>query len=136
MQSPSRQQRIEAVLNLPLHRHLGVTRLESSDGEAELQFQVDENALNPAGVLHGGVLYMLCDVCAYAGLLSVLEDNEEAVTHDIHVSVMRSAGAGDRVVIRSKLLKRGRSLCFVDISASVGDKVIATARVTKSVIRA
>lgn len=134
-QQPSRQQRIETVLNLPLHRHLGVTSIESSEGQAELQFEVGENTLNPAGALHGGALYMLCDVCAYAGLLSVLEDNEEAVTHDIHVSVMRSAGAGDNVVIRSTLLKRGRSLCFVDISASVGGKVIATARVTKSVIR-
>ena len=77
---------------------------------------------------------MLSDVCAYAGLLSLLSDNEEAVTHDLHVSVLRPAMLGDEVVFRSEVVKRGRQLCFLNVTATVDDKIIATARVTKSII--
>lgn len=130
------QQRIETVLNHPLHRYLGLDDIDSVEGEATLAFTVNENTLNPAGVLHGGVVYTLCDVCAYAGLLSVLTDDEEAVTHDIHVSALRSAKFGDKVRVRSTLVKRGRSLCFIDVAAEVEGKLIATARVTKSILPA
>lgn len=127
--------RVETVLQLPLHRYLGVSRIDASDGEANLLFEVNEATLNPAGVLHGGVIYTLCDVCAYAGLLTVLDDDQEAVTHDIHISAMRSATLGQQVSLQSRLLKRGRSLCFLEVSAEADGKLIASARVTKSLVR-
>ena len=130
------QQRVETVLKHPLHRYLGLDYIDSDQGEATLGFVVNENTLNPAGVLHGGVVYTLCDVCAYAGLLSMLGEDEEAVTHDIHISALRSAKLGDAVKIRSSLIKRGRTLCFIDVTAEVEGKLIATARVTKSILRA
>lgn len=128
------KQRLEAVLNHPLHSYLGVTGIDSADGEAILNFEITQNTINPAGVLHGGVVYALCDVCAYAGLLSLLTDREEAVTHDIHVSAMRSAVLGENVTLASTLIKRGRSLCFIDVEARVETRLIATARVTKSIL--
>ncbi|MDX1800285.1 MAG: PaaI family thioesterase [Marinobacter sp.] len=126
--------RLDAVRNLPLHRYLGVSRLTSEDGCGTLTFEVGESTANPAGVLHGGVIYTLCDVCAYAGLLSVLAPDQEAVTHDIHVSVMRSAQHGDTVVIESRPVRLGRRIGFFEVTATVGDTVIATARVTKSIL--
>lgn len=126
--------RLDMVRQLPLHQYLGIDALSSEAGNGRLAFDASERVINPAGLLHGGVVYTLCDVCAYAGLLSVLADNEEAVTHDIHVSVLRAARQGDRIEIVSELVKRGRSLCFVDVRAEVGGQLIATARVTKSII--
>lgn len=126
--------RLEAVRNLPLHRYLGVTRLAAEQGKGTLEFEVSEHTANPAGVLHGGVIYALCDVCAYAGLLSLLRPDQEAVTHDLHVSVMRSAQQGDRVVIESSPVRLGRRIGFFEVTATVGDTVIATARVTKSIL--
>ncbi|GAB2804024.1 hypothetical protein GCM10027040_35550 [Halomonas shantousis] len=126
--------RIKAVFDLPLHQYLGVTSLESNDGQGRLTFEVTENAINPAGVLHGGVLYTLCDVCAYAGLLSALPTEQEAVTHDLHVSVMRAVKRGETVVVTSRIVRQGRSLCFIDVVAEVADRPVASARVTKSII--
>ncbi|MCK5769017.1 PaaI family thioesterase [Algiphilus sp.] len=126
--------RLDRVRALPLHRDLGVQRITSDGGSATLHFTVTDYTVNPAGALHGGVLYTLCDVCAYAALLGVIDDTQEAVTHDLHVSVMSAARLGDEVVVSASVVKRGRSVCFLDVVARVGDRVIATARVTKSLI--
>jgi uncharacterized protein (TIGR00369 family) len=126
--------RLDAVRNLPLHRYMGVQRLSAEEGKGTLEFLVGANTVNPAGVLHGGVIYALCDVCAYAGLLSVLTPEQEAVTHDLHVSVMRPARDGEIVVINSIPVRVGRRIGFFDVTATVGDTLIATARVTKSIL--
>jgi len=128
--------RLQKVLDHPLHKFLGVADITSDNGSGEIRITVTEELVNPAGLFHGGVVYVLSDVCAYAGLLSMLEDSEEAVTHDLHISVLRPAKLGDEVVFRSQIVKRGRQLCFLDVTASVNDKTIATVRVTKSVISA
>lgn len=128
-------ERLEKVLQHPLHQHLGIEFIDSEKGIGRLGITVGGNNLNPAGALHGGVVYLLSDVCAYSGLLSLLDDTTEAVTHDIQVSVLRGAAPGDRVEFRSEVVKLGRSLCFIDVKASVADKVIALARVTKSLVR-
>jgi len=126
--------RLQKVMDLELHRFLGVSDLASHEGRGTLSFVVGSRTANPAGMLHGGVVYLLCDVCAYAGLLSVLPDDREAVTHDIHVSVLRSANWGDTVQMTSRILKQGKTLCFIDVQAVAADELIATAGITKSLI--
>lgn len=129
-------QRLEQVIAHPLHQHLGIETIESENGKARFAITVGNNAVNPAGVFHGGVLYLLCDVCAYAGLLSRLHAQTEAVTHDIHVSVMRPARAGETVVFESNPIRVGRRIAFIDVSVYVEQRLIATARVTKTLLDA
>ncbi len=128
------QERILQVIHHPLHRHLGITDAHSGDGKGRFVFTVGDTTVNPAGALHGGVVYLLCDVCAYLGLLSVLSERQEAVTHDIHVSMLRSAQRGDTVTMESQVLKKGKSLCFIDVMATAAGQLIATARITKSLV--
>lgn len=128
-------ERIQQVINHPLHRHLGVTDARSENGQGSFTFIVGDTNVNPGGKLHGGVIYLLCDVCAYMGLASALTDGQDAVTHDIHVSVLRSANRGDTVKMESKIVKKGKSLCFIDVSATTSGQLIATARITKSMIK-
>lgn len=127
-------ERLQQVADHHLHQHLGITEIKSDSGNGSLSVTVSRNTVNPAGVFHGGVAYMLCDICAYAGLLSLIDDKTEAVTHDIHVSVMQSARRGDVVDFNSSVVRLGKRLCFIDVTASVAGKVIATARVTKSLL--
>jgi len=126
--------RITPIQNLPLHISIGVQDITSDSGNGTLTAIVNQNALNPSGFYHGGLMYMLCDVCAYSGLLSALSQEEDAVTHDIHVSVLRPARLGDKVIYQSQIVKRGRTLCFIDVVAKCRDKLIATARITKSIV--
>ncbi len=128
--------RLQKVRTLGLHQYLGVEQLESREGRGSFTITVSDRIVNPAGVLHGGVVYALCDVCAYAGLLSILDDDLEAVTHDIHVSVLSFAPKGATLTFTSDIVKMGKRLCFIDITARTEKAVIATARITKSLIPA
>lgn len=40
-------QRLEKVINLPLHQQLGVKQISSSEGIGELPITVNESAVNP-----------------------------------------------------------------------------------------
>ncbi|MDX1491699.1 MAG: PaaI family thioesterase [Pseudohongiellaceae bacterium] len=128
------QTRLDKVRNHPLHKYLGVSKIDAKDGSAELFAIVNEAALNPSGNYHGGVVYMLCDVCAYCAVLSALPEGQDAVTHDIHISVLRPALENDSLEYRASIKKLGRSLCFIDVEVKSGEHLVATARVTKSLI--
>jgi len=78
---------------------------------------------------------MLSDVCAMVGLMSRLPANQHAVTHDIHVSVMRSAAIGELVTFDSRIMQLGRRLCFCEVVVRGGNSTLATARVTKSLVQ-
>jgi uncharacterized protein (TIGR00369 family) len=119
----------------PLHRQMGIEYHAAEDGRSHISFRVLPEMLTPAPALHAGYLYTGCDLCSYIALMSLLAPEEAAVTHDIHVSVISSAQADDRVDIRAEVLRRGRSLAFMDVRAMAGNRLLATARVTKSFLR-
>lgn len=127
---------LTALGNHELHRFMGAELRLAAGGKSQISFPVTERMLVPAGALHAGLLYTACDLAAYAALLSELPDNEGAVTHDIHISVMRSASAGDVIDVTAEVVKRGRTLAFIDARAMSGDKIMASARVTKSLVPA
>jgi uncharacterized protein (TIGR00369 family) len=128
--------RLQPLIDHPLGRLLGVHAFRSHAGEGHLALTVSALSSSPAGGLHGGVVYLLADVCAMVGLLSRLPADQHAVTHDIHVSVMRSAALGDLVDFDARVVQLGRRLAFCEVVVQSGGRTIATARVTKSLIPA
>ncbi len=127
--------RVQAVLDIPLHRFLGMQLRDPADPSAGIWFPVAEPAQNQAAVLHGGVVYTLLDVAGFLALLPSLDDGEHAVTHDLSVSLLRPVGAGKRVDLTGSVLRRGRAVAFLRAEASVDGVVVAAAQVTKSVVR-
>lgn len=117
-----------------VHQFFGVKITEATAETARLEMTVEEHVLNPAGVLHGGVLYALCDSAAYVALLGQLGAEEEAVTHDIHVSVMRPVSPGSRLCFDATIDRKGKTLAFLSTRATVDNKLVATARITKSLV--
>jgi uncharacterized protein (TIGR00369 family) len=126
--------RIAMVLAIPLHRHLGVEFISAEAGKSLLALPVAPHCENAVGVLHGGILYALSDVASYVALVGMLSAEEDGVTHDIHVSVMRPAPAGTRVLFHAEVRRKGRSLAFIDVEARSDETLIACARVTKSLV--
>lgn len=123
------------VENHPLHRYLGVEKIHADAGCSRIEIAVGDGAVNPRGAFHGGVAYTLCDMACYTALLSELKDDEDAATHDIHVSVLRAAQRGDRVVATGKVIKRGRNIAFMEAELHCGDRLLARASVTKSILQ-
>jgi uncharacterized protein (TIGR00369 family) len=127
--------RVRAVLDIPLNRFLGVQLREPADPAAGVWFPVGRSAQNQAGVLHGGVVTTLLDTASYLALLPRLSDAEHAVTHDQTVSLLRPVAADKRVDVIATVLRRGRAVAFMRAEAVVDGELVATAQVTKSVVR-
>ena len=131
----SLEQFLPYVMDHPLHRAMGVERIEAAGGRSRIEIDVGPGMVNAAGMFLGGNVYTICDMACYAALLSELPEGENAVTHDIHVSLMRGAKAGDRVVFSGRVIRRGRSIAFMEAEARVGEDVVARATVTKSILK-
>ena len=128
--------RVRAVLDIPLHRFLGMELRDPAAPSTGIWFPVAEPAQNQAGLLHGGVVYTLLDVACFLALLPQLSHQEHAVTHDVTVSLLRPVAAGRRVDVVGSVLRRGRTVAFLRAEATVDGEVVAAAQLTKSVVRA
>jgi uncharacterized protein (TIGR00369 family) len=125
--------RIDAIVEVPLNRHLGLVFDEHADGGAVGHFDAAEPH-SAFGGLHGGVFYALLDAICMLALLPALSESEHAVTHDLHVSMMRPVAPGTRCVLEGRLIRKGRTLAFLEGVARADGQVIASARVTKSIL--
>lgn len=128
------RQRLARIVDLPLHRFLGVDVVSCGAEEAVLRLPASPSTINAGGVVHGGVLYALLDAVCYLALMPQLAADENAVTHDLHVSVLRPALTTQDVEFRGRVRQKGRSLVFADSEAWSGGKQVATARVTKTLV--
>lgn len=132
---PVLRERVQGVLDIALHRFLGVTLLDEADPSCGIVLPVEAAALNNAGVLHGGLVTGLLDVACYLALLPHLSADENAVTHDVAASLIRAVPGGARVQLRGTVVRRGRSIVFLRAEATVDDAVVAAGQVTKTVVR-
>lgn len=126
--------RQRAVLDIPLNRHLGIVFDGCVAGVAKSHFQSTPELATFDGQLHGGALSVLFEVAAFLALAPLLEDSQHAVTHDLHVSLMRPVPTGARCDLSAYVVRSGRTLAFIEVSAHVDGKQVASARITKSII--
>jgi uncharacterized protein (TIGR00369 family) len=133
---PGVRARVEGVLDIALHRFLGVALIDPAEPARGISFPVEDAALNNAGVLHGGIVTALLDVACYLALLPDLGPDENAVTHDVTASLMRPVPRGSQVQVRGSVVRRGRSIVFLRSEATVDGAVVAAGQVTKTLIRA
>jgi len=126
---------LDKVRSWPLHFSWGLQSLHVDQGTSRLAVKVTEEMMNPAGVMHGGLIYALCDVAAYSALLSMIDESESGVTHQINVQVLRPVRLGAELSLIASVVKRGKSLAFIESKAYVADKIVASASITKSIIK-
>ncbi|SNS63686.1 uncharacterized domain 1-containing protein [Geodermatophilus pulveris] len=127
--------RLQGVLDVPLHRWLGLRLADPADSRAGVVLPVGPPALNNVGVLHGGIVAAVLDVAAYVRLLPELAPDEDAVTHDATCSLVRGVPEGAEVLLQAELVRRGRTLAFLRSDATVDGAVVAVGTVTKSLLR-
>ena len=122
------------VFDVPLIRLIGARPVNDEDPEAGLTFTVTDGTLNAAGVLHGGVLGTVLDLAAYLSVIPELSPGEQAVTHAINASYITGTTPGESLIATGTLLRRSRHLAFASASVHGGERLVATASVTKSII--
>ncbi|MGB5810801.1 MAG: PaaI family thioesterase [Polyangiales bacterium] len=129
---------VRKTLGLPSSAAGNLRVVESGEGEVVCRLDVTEALCANTGALSGGELYGILDSVAYLSILTVLSEQEAAVSHDAHFSLMSMAPLGSEVEIHAKVQRRGRSVAFIRVDAFVlGDdtrKPLALATITKSII--
>lgn len=125
---------LERMRSFPLHQRLGFELVSAEGGRSVARLRVTPDVLNIGGVLHGGVLYAVMDIAAFSAAITAVPDRTNAATNDIHVSVLRASPPDAVLEITSEVRKVGKRLLFVDAEAHCEGKLVALARVTKSLI--
>ncbi len=100
-------------------RHIGfeITRIDA--GEVEGEMELRQVHLQQFGRLHGGVVTTLADIVAGFAAYTLAPESKDVVTGEIKVSYLR-AGKGTHVRAVGKVLKPGRTLCFVESEVYAG----------------
>ncbi len=132
------QRQTDWLLNHPFHRFAGLELVFQEPGRAWCRFTVEENAINPSGMLHAGLLYGYMDTAAYFSVLPMLEEGEQATTIDLHASIIRVAPLGSSIGLRAEVIRRGASVAFVRCEAhgvEDGMGLIASATVTMAITK-
>ncbi|GAB2919051.1 hypothetical protein GCM10027047_15770 [Rhodococcus aerolatus] len=126
--------RAEGLLEIPLHRYLGLTFLDPADPAQGVRMTVGAASVNNVDVLHGGIHVALLDVACYLAVLPHLGAAENALTHDCAAQLMRGVPRDGVVEVRGELLRRGRTLAFLRAEVTAAGRVVAAGQVTKSVV--
>jgi len=133
MSEGDRRAIVSGVLDIPLHRALGVRLIDPERPADGVEMDIGELSRNNTGILHGGVVPMLLDVSCYLAALETLEAGTHAVTVNLSTSLLTGASEGV-LACTGQLDRQGRSLLFLSARAMVGDRLVATAQVVKSVV--
>jgi uncharacterized protein (TIGR00369 family) len=103
--------------DVPFHRFLGLTLIERRDGYARLRMTLSETTPKGiGGAVNGGALATMVDMAVVPAVFTGMrEGSAPAGTADLQVTYLRQA-KGEWLEAEATVLKRGRSLCTVEIS--------------------
>jgi uncharacterized protein (TIGR00369 family) len=79
----------------------------------KVEMQARPEFVNPAGLIHGGMLAAMLDETLSPALAATLGPGEFAPTLEIKVSFIAPAKVG-RVLGTGRVVSRGRSICFME----------------------
>jgi acyl-coenzyme A thioesterase 13 len=98
------------------HRSIGfvLDPTGSGPGRCIVRGKVRPQHLNINGIVHGGVYATVLDTAMGGAVISDLADGETTATTSLYVEFLRSARAGQELVARAEVLRRGRHLAFVE----------------------
>lgn len=126
----------KGYLDVPIHRFLGA-RLDSLTlEECTISFDTSERLLTPAKTLHAVAIYTALELANVFAILPHLRANETAMSIQHSVSLIGTvAGINKRVIVRSKMLKRGGALAFFEAEAydASNMSILAKGQTTKAV---
>lgn len=125
----------DKLMSVHFHRFAGLRIAErAADGSVTCALPAEGDAVTPFGTLHGGILTGAYELPALLTLLPDLAPDEWAVTVEVHARNLRPIPAGSLVLLSSRLLRRGRTAAFLDVTATVDGRLVGTASITKAIV--
>jgi uncharacterized protein (TIGR00369 family) len=89
---------------------------EAEDGSARMSFRAEQEHLNQAGTLHGGVLATLVDTAMGAAVRSATDEGDVPATSQLTVTYLRPGKPGE-IEVTARVRTRGEHLtvCEADV---------------------
>ncbi len=125
----------EQTFNSGYNSWAGLKLKEVRPGFARIAFRPRPEMLTPWGTLNGGVLNSLIEVPAFLALLPSLEAGERPVTNDIFLQHVRPLPGDAEYELTGRLLRRGKTMAWLESTAWVGGKECTFARLTKTLTK-
>ncbi len=112
------------------NRLLGIDRIRSGAGRAEVALDLKKELTNRRGVAHGGLITSLLDVALGSAVISGIRSEEWCGTMQLSVQ-FREPGVGTSLTARGRMMRRGRHVAFAEGEVvDDGDRIVATAQGT------
>ena len=129
------QRLLDVAIDTGYGRWAGVQLLEIGDGIGRIGFTIRDEMRTPWGSLNGGVITSLIEIPGFVALLTGLGEGELPVTNDIFVQHMRPLPGDARYALAGRVIRRGKSMAWLDVTVTAGDTTVSVARITKTLIR-
>lgn len=98
-----------------------------SESEYQFRARVQDIHLNPGGITHGGFIMSLLDSGMGTAAHRALGEHSRAATISFDVKFISASRTGDLLMGTAKVLKKTRSLVFMQGEMRCGGQIIATA---------
>jgi len=105
---------------------IGITFTEWEIGKASASLEVREDHFHPGGIVHGGVAFGLADSAMAHAIIPTLEDGQQCSTIELKISFLSAVTQGT-MTCDAWIVKRGRSVAFVEAEVRNDDKPVARA---------
>jgi len=112
---------------------LGMKIGDVGDGKCTVTMEVTENHFHPGMIVHGGVAFSIADTCMAVALLSTVENGKTGSTIEAKMSYLAPVTSGTMIGV-GKIVKRGRTIAFLEAEVKVGDKLVATATASFAIV--
>ena len=110
----------------PFAKWLNGTVISVDKNSVEFQFEVRKDMTNPAGTLHGGVICGMFDDCIGVNFMILGTDNFFP-TININVEFFSAAKEGDTVLVKTSVIKKGKTVINVKANMLSSKGIIASA---------
>ncbi len=87
--------------------------LDASVGKLKAQFEVREDQINHAGIMHGGFVSTLLDEVMGMTMITV-DIDFMYVTVNLYVDFLYGAKAGETVIVESEIIKVGKKIANIE----------------------
>lgn len=114
---------------------LGIEFLSFKKDEVKASMPVNENTVQPFGILHGGASVALAETLASIGAWLQTGDSQTAVGVEINANHIRAISKGENVIGTAKPVKTGRKVQVWETKIHTDEgKLVCVSRCTLMII--
>ena len=104
-----------------------------NDSDYEFSIKVLESFLNTGGIAHGGFIATIADT-GMGNAAHIAAGNKRCVTINLDIKFISAGKLNEKLVGKVKILKRTKTLVFINSEIFGAEKIVATASGTWKIL--